>query len=341
MAERKALSVTELSAALKQGRLCSAYIIFGSSYHLSSTAQRLIHEKALGVSQDSNSLGLQVFDSASVTAESLCCALKTPSLLGDKSLVLLKAGEKISDDISEAVIDFVADKKPAAVLMLLFPKADARTRLFKAFLSHGCAIDCKGLSREKLHEWINIEARRYGKNIARDAAEFLSELHDGNLDETVQSIQRLCLYVGDSPLIGKADVEQVVAETHEKQIFEFTDAVGRRNLPEAMSKLKKVFGVGTPHPVVLAMLARQFRILAKARDASGKISGKDLASYLGVHWYFADGYAKQAKNFTQAELSTAFKILFECDRAIKSSGISKDRVIEKTVIDLIRRRQPK
>jgi len=130
-------------------------------------------------------------------------------------------------------------------------------------------------------------------------------------------------------------VEEAVADTHQRDVFDLTDAVGRKQLSRALSYLHNLIQNGQPPPLILHMLARHFRILAKAKEIAGRAADRgEMARYMGVNPYFAGGYIEQSKNFSKSEIRGSFAILHRCDREVKSSRLPRERIIERAIIAL-------
>jgi DNA polymerase-3 subunit delta len=146
--------------------------------------------------------------------------------------------------------------------------------------------------------------------------------------------------VGKRSLIELSDVETSVAETTQRTIFELTDALGERNVHRAVQMLANVIDHGQAPVMILAMIARHFRILLKAKEVAGRISNPaEIARYLGVHPFFAKQYADQANNFSLNELKDNFAKLSECDRELKSSRLSRLRILEHLVMEILHKKK--
>ena len=126
-----------------------------------------------------------------------------------------------------------------------------------------------------------------------------------------------------------------ITETHQRDVFELTDAVGERKLSRALSFLHNLIQNGQPPPLIVHMLARHFRILSKAREIEGRMMDRaEIARYLGVNPFYANNYVRQAKNFSRQELRKSFQKLSRCDREIKSSRLPRERVLERAIISI-------
>jgi len=79
-------------------------------------------------------------------------------------------------------------------------------------------------------------------------------------------MEKLCLYVGERPLIGVDDVRLVFRDMAESWIFDFTSALAGCQLAQALPLLRGLLAQGEPPLRLLAMVARELRLLLVARE---------------------------------------------------------------------------
>jgi DNA polymerase-3 subunit delta len=260
-------------------------------------------------------------------------------LLGGRPLVIIREGEGLGKEMQEALADYASAPVESSTLVVVAEKLDGRSRFMQAALKGGAIIECKPLYADRLPSWINMEVRRQGRQISQEAARFLADMVGGDLGQLAQSLERIVLYIGERRLIELRDVEEVIAETHQHNVFEFTDAVGTRRWPRALSLLTNILDNGEAPAMVLAMLARHFRILSKAKEIAGRLTdAAEIANYLGIRPFFVRNYTDQAKNFSKGELRDAFRLLHRCDRELKSSRLGKERILENALFSLMEQR---
>jgi DNA polymerase-3 subunit delta len=83
------------------------------------------------------------------------------------------------------------------------------------------------------------------------------------------------LYVGERPAITADDVRLVFRDMAESWIFDFTGALATRQLGRALPLLHGLIAQGEPPLRLLAMLAREVRLLLLAREClDGTLRGK-------------------------------------------------------------------
>lgn len=327
------IDITDLDRELRQGKIRPIYIIVGVEHHLAFSALRGIQDAVKATGTDP--LSAMTISGREARIEAVIGALRTVPMLGGRPLVVIREGELIPKEASDALAAYMEDAVDASTLVIVAGKLDGRSRLMQMAAKSGAVIECKPLYLDKVPGWINMETKRQGRQIAQEAARFLADMIGTDLGQLSQAIERIILYVGERKLIELRDVEEAVAETHQHTIFELANAVGSRRWPKAFALLTNILDNGESPVFVLTMLARHFRILLKAKDALGRMKEGEIAKYIGVHPYFAKDYVAQARNFSAGELRSAFRHLHRCDRELKSSRVPKARILEKAIFGLM------
>ncbi|MFL5777501.1 MAG: DNA polymerase III subunit delta [Chloroflexota bacterium] len=183
---------------------------------------------------------------------------------------------------------------------------------------------------EALTGWIEQEARQRQMRLASGAATELATrigaaVREGDADRrgqtrlAVMELDKLQLYRPDSP-VSAEDVKALVPEAIPTSIWEFTDAVGRRDVARAGLLFERMAAT-TPEPVVIAVLHRRVRELlelADRLDAGESLLAAARAMKIGNE-FRAKTLALQAKAWTVAQLEAALDALLELDAMVKGA----------------------
>lgn len=328
------LTISELDKELRLKDLMPIYFIYGPESYLANTALSRIKDYVTKMAGE----GLEPdrFSGRSSTpSDIISCAETIPMFCGHRLIIVTEA-----DSLKDAEAFEKYFNKPSKTTTLVFTaeNADGRTKFVQLALSKGAVIECKSLYDDKLPGWIRMEASSRGRIISIEAASIIADLVGNNLGELSSALDKIIFYIGQKKTIDTKDVETVLTETGRKSVFELTDAVGGRNLKEALRLLKRLMDFHESEIMILSMLARHWRILIKAREALSSRSGYDryaMPKLLGINPFFVDGYVKQAKLFSPKELKSGFKKLYSTDKLLKSSKLPKERILEKCIRELI------
>jgi DNA polymerase-3 subunit delta len=114
------------------------------------------------------------------------------------------------------------------------------------------------------------------------------------------------------------DVDELIADTRERSVFELTDAIGAADRARALAAVGSLCDQRESAVGVVVMLARHVRQLAlvHALRASNTPRG-EWGSRLGVPPFIVDKIAAQARSYSPAALAAATRRLAEADRALK------------------------
>ncbi|HVN87727.1 MAG TPA: DNA polymerase III subunit delta [Candidatus Binatia bacterium] len=269
-------------------------------------------------------------------------------------------------DDSEALLQFVErGVPPQAVLLMTAVAADARKRVFKKLQTLGAVIDLRverersgALSREGVADTCRQIASEFGIRIEPAAMELIVARAGSDPAALAMEMEKLCLYVGEAKTIAVADVRAAFRDMAESWIFDFTSALAAGQAATAVPLLRDLLAQGD-HPLrLLAMIAREVRLLLSARDClDGPLAGKwragiSYATFQGrlqpllgelgeaafgkMHPFRIYKYLGDAARMPAAKLRAALVGLAELDAKFKTSRGNPAVLLETYVLDLCR-----
>ena len=174
-------------------------------------------------------------------------------------------------------------------------------------------------------------AKANKKEMSMETASILVERTGQEMTEIMNELNKLVVYTGDKAVIENEDIREVCNASVKSRIFDLTDAIVEKDIAGSLKHLNDMFTLREPVPVIIYMIARQFRQILEAKILSGSGAGlKEIASKLKVTPYIAGKIQKHAERFSFRHLNQAITDIFECDIAIKT-GKMKD----KTAVELL------
>jgi DNA polymerase-3 subunit delta len=214
---------------------------------------------------------------------------------------------------------------------------DKRGALYKRIQQHGTVYEAVAPRERELPAWVAAQARARGRTLTADAAACLVEAIGRELGTLDAAVERLTLFVeGDAP-IDLAAVEQVVPQSRTRTVWELLDAVADRKAAEALARAHELMGQGEAALKLLTMIARQFRQLLVGRGARASgASAEECAAAAGIPPFRARAFARQLDNYSGRELLAALERLADADRALKSSKLDEELILEGALLDLCR-----
>jgi DNA polymerase-3 subunit delta len=108
----------------------------------------------------------------------------------------------------------------------------------------------------------------------RDAFAALVEMTGFDLRMFSSSLEKLIAYIGTRSHITRADVESILLRTKKDPLYEFTGALGDRDLKKALQHLHALLSAGFYPLQILAAMTNQMRKLLLAKDFVQSPGGK-------------------------------------------------------------------
>jgi DNA polymerase-3 subunit delta len=269
-------------------------------------------------------------------------------------------------DDSGALLEFLAGAMPPHTVLLLTASAvDARKRLFKRLQEIGAVVSLAparersgALSRATVDDLLLYVTGSFGKRLAAGAQELILRRAGTDMAMLATELEKLCLYVGDRASITEDDVRLVFHDMAESWIFDFTGALAERKLARALPVLRGLIEQGEPPLRLLAMIAREVRMLLLAREClddalRGKwradlpfnvfqsrvlpcLDAETRQAFGNVHPFVLYRRLQDAARVNAGRLRDALLQLSDLDVRLKSSRSAPAMLLELFVIDWCR-----
>jgi len=182
--------------------------------------------------------------------------------------------------------------------------------------------------------WIQQRAKTRGIEIEGRAVRLLADYVGVHLRQLDNELDKLAAYASGRA-INAADVQLLVSDASAALIWDLTDALSQRNGRIAMHSLYELRR-GDANPFyLLTMIARQYRIMIKVKEAAGRGGGNeyDIAKLVGESAYPVKKALQQARKYASEELIDVMDRLLEADFAMKT-GADPDTTIDVLVAEL-------
>ncbi len=330
-----------LDKEIMDGKLRPVYLLYGEETYLLDRAFKSLSEKALG--DGLADFNYDMFHARDKTAAEVVSISNTLPMMADRRLVVLKGVDTWRKEEQTKLVPYLSDPSPTTCLILLASGVDKRRDWAKAAGKAGAIVEFKHPYMDRMHQQVRGMARGMGKNIDQQSASLLVELVGNDLMQLEQALNKLSLYMEDQVKITRELIVESVADVKMAGVFEFTDALGKKDLESALRTLTRMVESRETdvHFRILAMMLRHFRIIWRVSEL--KDQGEPppaIAKQLGINPYILDKtYLGQASNFSSEELAKIFTKLSELDLKLKTgatSRASKPLVFERVVVELCR-----
>jgi len=327
-------SIGPVIDAAREGTFAPAHVLLGSERFLIERAIRLLRAAALG--DGPPGFNDDVFHGSSqLSGQRVVAAARTLPMMAAARFVLVRDVDKMNTAEQAPLADYILEPHDSACLVLVGQKLHGSSKLAKAAKKAKIVAEAKPLKGPALNRFAREEAKRRGHALSSPAAEAIVESIGDDLAAIDDAIERLSLYVGPDAKIGVDAVEACVSRVAADSIWALVDAVGMRDVARALAASGSLLDNREEPLRILAMIARQLRIVARMRDAlrSGKRGG-DAAAEAGAPPFKARELTESAKRFSALQLAHAFDVLADADLALKGSKRPGALVLEEAILTL-------
>jgi len=303
--------VSELS--ITPGRLDPVYLLSSSQPLLVERAVTAIREAA--VPEALRGFNVDAFDGKGVSAARVLAAARTLPMMGQHRLVLIRDLGAMAAAELAGLVAYLDQPSPTTVLVGVTTKVDRRLKLYATAGKAGYLHELE--APRDLAGWVRAEAARRQLAVQPAACARLADAVGADLARLALSLEQLTLYAGDRPVTGD-DVDDLIAETRERSVFELTDAIGAGDADRARAAVAALCGQRDSAVGVVVMLARHMRQLATCHVAvAARLSKQEMARALGVPPFIADKLLRQARRYGPRATASALVALAEADAALK------------------------
>jgi DNA polymerase-3 subunit delta len=258
-------------------------------------------------------------------------ALQTPSLLGDRRLVVVRDAGSLKKEQVAALEAYMASPSPHAVLVLV---ASGRTKLAAAAKKAGTTVDVQAPKGRRLVAWVRARGKERGLKLDERAGWTLIDAIGNELRDLDAALEQLATSLGKGVSAGPGEVRRVFPRLADERIFAFTDAVGERRLPAAMTALRRLLEQGDEPLMIFGALSSHVRRLLVARPLADRGPGA-LAGELGMPEWRAEKLHRQVRAYREEELAGAMGILADTDVEMKGGDLPPEIVLERAVIQIV------
>jgi DNA polymerase III delta subunit len=163
----------------------------------------------------------------------------------------------------------------------------------------------------------------------------------GDVNTLIQETMKLITYVGERETIDRADADLLITQESEENIFALLDAIGNRDVRQAMALTEVVLEASDRADAVAArtfvMMQRHLRLLcltkflcerkslgrgALPKDVKDCLSG-EMAGFAATQAYRLSRMVKQAALLTWADLKRSMARVLASDLSMKGIAAAK------------------
>jgi len=331
----------------KHADLYPVYLFYGPEDFLMEEEIERLLEKTL--SPKERGLNFHVFSAEENSAQEIAQTAQTLPMFSRYRFVLVKEADQLEEDQINALLRYIENPSPSTCLVLrgltLGPWKGHQAQIERV----GKVFEYSRLRGKSLMSWLRNKMAEKGKALSEAAADYLVEVVGDNLFHLESALEKAFLTVGERRTVELSDIEGMVADIKLSTIFDLTDAISRQDVEKGLGVLQKVMGskalsfrkneeaskVGDPIPLLLNMMARQYRLIWRAKVLRSREAPLgEMVKELRMSQWGVKNLIEQSKNFSEFSLHEGVLKCYRTDLAVKRGRGPKELLMEKLVIDL-------
>jgi DNA polymerase-3 subunit delta len=249
-----------------------------------------------------------------------------------------KFGEKSRDAALAQLEAYLDDPAPFTVLVIEAAKLDERMKLAKVLTQKTQVVDV-GLG-ENLEQrqaaavlMAGNLAKGMGLEFEKGAAEDLAERVAADLMRLKTETEKLADYLGSRKVIGRKDVDAMVASEKTTTVWELADLLASRQAKKSLEFLDRLLRDGEEPVQMVGAMTWMYRKLIEASEIRGAMNGWQAARTLGMRPEQADIALRAARQASKEQLLSGLLALERADDRLKSSKDART-VMEFLVVEL-------
>lgn len=226
------------------------------------------------------------------------------------------------------LISLIESASESCCLVFIEDKVDKRMKsIIEKVQETGILATIAKPDLREIRLWVKGEFAKSELSILPDVCDYFIDRNDGNLQNMVCEIQKLCLLVLSKKKseVGMEEIDEIGSSDLKGSIFDIVDALSKKNAQEAYRLLDLLLIQKQPVPLISFMLARHVRQLLMAKE-SGTVDA--IIKRMKVIPFVANKLYYQAKNFSFESLEDLYQECYESDLAVKTSKIPDRLALE-------------
>jgi DNA polymerase-3 subunit delta len=310
-------------------------------------------KKGLGESSmlSANTMRLE---GAKLRQDELECAVQSVPFFGEKRLVIIdgllgrfepkekrgaakkaaKPPKEGDAEMPKTLAALINSTPESSILILLDGEVGKSNALLKEISSKANIRLFAPLKGMQLESWIKKRVAQAGSTISEDALKSLVRLVGSDLWVMNGEIEKLVLYA-DGRAIEAEDVKKLVGLSREASIFTLVDAIVEGRLNLANQSMNEMLESGAAPSYVLVMLARQLRLLVRAKELKNAGQSENaIQGTLGLADFPFRKTLEQTSRYSMTRLRDFYHRLLDTDLAIKTGRYGDELALTILVSEL-------
>ncbi len=267
----------------------NTYLLFGEENYLINEKIKEIKEKIKIEDDNIINYDLNVDSISAVLIEA-----STVSMFSNKKLIIcdnssfLSSTKVISEEDINELTKYLENQFEDVYIIFIVrePKVDSRKKITKYISKISKVYDCNKIESYQLSNYISNYIRDKGYGISSKSVELIISKVGYELSNIIKELDKLFIYKGNDTKITEKDIEDVITNNLEKNIFELTNAIVNKEKGKVNSIYNDLIKSGEDPIKLIVTLSNQFRLIMQVKIMRNSgYSEKEIVSILKEHPY--------------------------------------------------------
>ncbi len=251
-------------------------------------------------------------------------------LFSTRKLVVYKDFQNLKRPNVKRIVKFLGNVNPDICLILIVRTDQMKLTRYEQLQGKMAFVDVQPLSEKDLAVFIRKEFETNRKTISDEGIESLLFLVGNQIHDLRTEIMQVCNYYHDKSEIEAGDIEEVVGVFVNQNIFDYINAVAKKDLSHALFILHQLLERGESPYSFIALLLRHISVLWKIYGMynSGFKNDYEIGRKLGIYSQHFSEYKSQLSGWKAHQLRDAMRLIEECDHNLKSTQMRPDLILD-------------
>ena len=311
----------------------SLYLCYGNEDYTKNQYVNNIKDKIIDSSYEI--MNLERHDGKMVSAEQIIDFAETMPFMSERRLMIIKESGFFKNgrkDESTKLLDYLDKVPSSACIIFMESEIDKRTSLYKKANKLHTVLEFNTPSDRDIIKLVKKELSSYDIQMDDRMIEYLVQVVPTGMESIINEIKKLANYK-QTGKVTQSDIDSICTRSLDIRIFELVKMLGSKNTKRVLEIYSNLLEMKESPIGILAMMARQFRMILKVKYMSQKgYTNASIVSRTGFRSLMVTESIRQAANFTFVQLENAIRECLEADEAVKTGMIKPELGVELILI---------
>jgi len=314
---------------IKNNQLCPVYLLYGKEAYLRKQYRDKL--KVASISEE-DTMNYHYYQGKNINFLEIIDLAQTLPFFAPKRVIIIE-NSGVCKSGGEQFSEYIAEIPESCAIILVEEDIDKRSKLYKAILKKGRAVEFPLQEEGTLKRWISGMAKQEGKVMEGIAVHKFLEKTGIDMSNIKIELEKLICYTLGRQEIQVADIEAICITRISNQIFQMIDAIANKQQKKALQLYYDLLALKEPPLRILFLIARQFNFLYQVKQLGEKrLSNQAIAEKVGLQSFIVTRYVNQARQFNLDHIRKAIESCVSAETDVKTGKMNDKISVELLII---------